>query len=160
MQKNMIATAKRQLNDRQETFCQIKANEDVSNSEAYRRAGYSAIGADTHSARLVVKGRIKARIAILRAERREKLEVNRETQADKYENVRRRCKDDGDYGNEIRALNGLDKLYGLSIDKQQTETTAAQQALDAKEKALADRVAKQLLDEDMGVKTGVIEVER
>jgi len=145
------------LSDRQEKFCQIKATEDVSNVEAYIRAGYCKNGANGHSSRLVAKGSIKARIQHIREINREKLEVNRETQADKYENVRRRCKDNGDYGNEIRALSGLDKLYGLQIDKLVTESTDAQRALDTKERVLADKLAKKLLDEALGAKTGVLE---
>jgi len=144
----MIAQADNRLkSDRQEKFCQIKATEDVSNSEAYRRAGYANNHADVNSARLIVKDSIKTRIQQIRAISREKLEINRETQADKYENVRRRCRDNDDYANEIRALNGLDQLYGLKIDRVQTETTDAQRALDVKEADLADKLAKKLLDE-------------
>ena len=110
------------LSDRQEKFCQIKANEDVSHVEAYRRAGYKDSPTIRQNAcRLTTKEYIKARIAEIRAKKAEILAVTRELQTERYTDVARRCRALGDTTNEIRAYNGIDKLHGLAIDK--TETT-------------------------------------
>ena len=148
----------RPLSDRQEKFCQIKANEDVSHSEAYRRAGYSEVGADRNSCRLMVKDGIKARIATIRANKAEILAVNRELQTERYTDVARRCKDVGDLSNEIKAYNGIDKLHGLSIDKQQTEQTDAQKARTAVERREAANYAKWKLDRSLARPEGLEEV--
>ena len=141
----MIAqnTTNKPLSDRQEKFCQIKANEDVSHSEAYRRAGYSPVGADRNSSRLMVKDDIKARIADIRAEKAVELAVTRELQTERYTDVARRCRDLGDITNEIRAYNGIDKLHGLAIDK--TETTETVPEATAEQLEEFRRVSQEIL---------------
>ena len=122
----MIAqnTTNRPLSDRQEKFCQIKANEDVSHVDAYRRAGYKDSPTTRYNAcRLTTKEYIKTRIAEIKAERAEILAVTRELQTERYTDVARRCRDLGDITNEIRAYNGIDKLHGLAIDKSETTET-------------------------------------
>ena len=141
----MIAqnTTNKPLSDRQEKFCQIKANEDVSHSEAYRRAGYSPVGADRNSSRLMVKDDIKARIADIRAEKAVELAVTRELQTERYTDVARRCRDLGDITNEIRAYNGIDKLHGLAIDK--TETTETVPEATAEQLEEFRRISQEIL---------------
>lgn len=142
-------TVNKPLNDRQERFCQLMTKGDLTATEAFRRAGYSHSGANAHSADLVAKRSIKHRIANLRAELAIKHGITQEIQATKLEDLRIRCKFNEDSTGENAAIREQNKLYGLSIDKQQTETTDAQRALDVKDAALADKLAKQLLDEEL-----------
>lgn len=134
---------------REEMFCQLSADGDKSDAQAYRDAGYSHNGAGQNAGRMIKKDYIKRRIAYIRAERAVKAGITQEKQAIKLQRAQEMALADNDTNTYIRAVVEQSKHYGLSIDKQQTETTDAQRVLDAKEGVLADKLAKQLLDEDM-----------
>ena len=110
------------LQGRQETFCQLYSQGTHSASEAYRRAGYSHKSADAHSARLAVKGSIKARIAWIRAELAEKEQITRETLAADYNRALRIAEAQGNAPGMCAATTGKARLYGF--DKQVIETQA------------------------------------
>ena len=107
------------LDGRQETFCQLMSIGKLSATEAYRQAGYSDRGADGHSARAVVNGRIKNRIAYLRAELAQKEGITRETQSKKLALVAEKCLGNGEHSTYVRAIEAQNRLYGL--DKQVIE---------------------------------------
>lgn len=158
--KTYTLSKQRLNNDREEAFCKNKANNDISDAKAYRDAGYSKNGAMQNGHRLISKDYIKDRIAYLRAENAVKAGVTQEKQAIKLERAGEIALEEGDVSTFIRATVDQSKHYGLMVDKTVTETTDAQRALEAKDKVLADKLAKALLDEAMGAKTGVLEVEQ
>lgn len=106
--------------------------------------------AEAAASRLLSKGIVKARLDYKRAELgakvSEKLEITRENQAKLYDDVRQRAKEDGDVTNEIRALNSIDKLFGLSIDK--TEITEPQPELMAEEREKYRKYARWRMEQD------------
>jgi hypothetical protein len=130
------------LNTRQETFCQLKAIGNISDSEAYRQAGYSHKNPDSNAAQLVVKKGIKARIAELKAKWAEKLEITREGQVRKLEKAQRLALETCDTSSYIRAIEGQSKHFGLMADKLITEDSAEQKALTAKQAAANRQAAK------------------
>lgn len=108
------------LEGRQETFCQLLADCKISASEAYRQAGYSAKGAHGHSARLVAKGTIDARLAYIRADRACEAGITREGQTRKLAIIEERCLAAGEHATYVRAVEATNRMYGL--DKQVIET--------------------------------------
>ena len=112
------------LQGRQETFCQVMAGGKVSGAEAYRQAGYSEIGANGHSARLVAKGSIKRRTEYIQAERAAKEGISREGQTRKLVIVAERCLAAGEHSTYVRAIEATNRMYGL--DKQVIETHTEQ----------------------------------
>lgn len=115
------------LRDRQETFCQIYSQGKVSATQAYKDAGYAPKAADVNSHRLIVKDRIKARIAHLRAKWAEKHEVTRETLASEYSRAYDLAVSQQAPTSMVQATSGKARLYGL--DKQVIEQHDAHREL-------------------------------
>jgi phage terminase small subunit len=135
---------KAKLNDREQTFCRLMATGIITPTEAYRQSGYSETGADGNSIRLIGKDRIKEEIRRLRLELAIKDGITREIQARKLEEVRLRCNEAQDNSNEIRAIEAQNQLYGLKIDR--LETNTEQRELDSERQRLAEEAAKALMD--------------
>jgi phage terminase small subunit len=104
------------LKGRQETFCQLYATGVMSASEAYRRAGYSEISADTASSRLSVKVGIKARIAYIKAEWARIHKVDKETQTVKLHKALQMAEQQSNPQAMVKAIEATNRMYGL--DKQ------------------------------------------
>lgn len=122
------------LNDREREFCRLMIPGTITPTEAYRQAGYSFAGAKGNSSRLMAKEGIKSEIRRLRVELAVKVGITQDTQSRKLEDLRIRCHENGDSTGENAAIREQNKLYGLSIDKQQTERTEAQVARTATER--------------------------
>ena len=109
------------LRDRQETFCQNKADGKMSDAEAYRQAGYSKTDANSASHRLSTKVHIQARIAHIQAERAAEARITRETLADDYNRALRIAEAQDNAQGMCAATTGKARLYGF--DKQVVETS-------------------------------------
>lgn len=131
--------ASQPLKSRQEAFCQIFAGGLVTATEAYRQAGYSEIGADGHSARLVGKGSIVKRLAHLKAQTAEKHEVTREILAEEYSCAYSIAHGQSSATGMVAATGGRARLYGL--DKQVVEHKDAHKALSMTERQEAKEYA-------------------
>ena len=112
------------LQGRQETFCQVMAGGKVSGAEAYRQAGYSEIGANGHSARLVAKGSIRRRTEYIQADLAVKEGISKKGQTRKLVIVAERCLAAGEHSTYVRAIEATNRMYGL--DKQVIETHTEQ----------------------------------
>ena len=134
---------------RQESFCQWVARSIVSNTQAYRNAGYSDKSADANAARLIGKESIKTRIAQIRAIKERKVIVTPESVAIEAEDQRQLALAIGDMKAANAALVIKAKAYGCQTDKNVTETTEAQRELTAKEQEQARRIAEIMVKEDM-----------
>lgn len=139
--KNLIEYS---LNDRERTFCKLMIPGTKTATQAYIESGYAPIGASANSSRLMAKDKIKTEIHRLRIELAEKEGITQAVQCRKLEDLRLRCKETNDSTGENAAIREQNKLYGLSIDK--TETSDAQKARTAKEKAIDKEFAAFLLE--------------
>jgi phage terminase small subunit len=119
------------LKGRQETFVQAYAKGDISASQAYIQAGYVRKGANGHSARLVAKDSIKARIAHLRAELAEKYEITREKQVVKLARAYDMAEKQENPSAMVKATEACNRMYGL--DKQVILNEEEHQALTVEE---------------------------
>ena len=137
------------LNDRERVFCKLMVPGRITATEAYRQAGYSHNGAKANSSRLIAKDSIKTEIRCLRAELAIKDGITQEIQATKLEDLRIRCKNNDDSTGENAAIREQNKLYGLSIDKTQTDQADAQKARTAVETAQAERYAEWCLEDEL-----------
>jgi phage terminase small subunit len=133
------------LNSRQETFCQLKSTGAITDTEAYRQAGYTSKRPDINVAQLIRNSKVIARIAELRQEIAEKLNMTRETVATMALEHRRLAlaKDD------LNAANGslviAAKAFGLQTDKLMTEQSQEQKELTEMQKAEAQRLSGVML---------------
>ena len=110
-------------NSQHETFCQLVANDNISDAEAYRQAGYAHRGAGQNAHRLIKNDDIAGRIAYIRTERAVKAGITQEKQAIKLEHAQELALKNGDVSNYVRAVVEQSKHYGLSIDKSETTET-------------------------------------
>jgi hypothetical protein len=133
------------LNDRQEAYCQIKANNNVSNTEAYRQAGYKSKRPDITVAKLVRNNKIIARIRELRVEVAMKAGITQDGQVRKLEEVRLRCKENGENSNEIRAIEVQSKHFALMTDKVLTGDTEEKKEQDEQQRKANQEIAEHIL---------------
>lgn len=124
VKSDSVTDGSKPLQGRQETFCQIHVIGKTSASESYRQAGYSQLNADVSSSKLLVKFGIKARIAHLRAQWAEKLEITRETLASEYNRAYEIAEREDHAPGMVAATTGKARLFGF--DKQVIETTVDQ----------------------------------
>ena len=138
------------LKGKREKLCQEIAKGDVNNTEAARKAGYSNHkGLVRYAYELAINPMIKARIAHLKAELAKKYDITRESQVKQYRDVIEVCDETGDMANKNKALNSIDKLFGLSVDKSVVEQTDAQEARTAAQRRLDKEYAQWLLMKDL-----------
>lgn len=145
--KSVEYNGKTPLKGKRERFAQIMSTNKYNQTEAHKEAGYrSWNGCKRYAHELATNPIIKARIGYLQTKLAEKLEITREKQASQYIEAADRFKAEGDNTNYIKALNSIDKLFGLAIDKLQTDQTGAQTARTAAERLLDEEYAEFLLD--------------
>lgn len=144
----MIAqnTVKDSLNDRQEKFCQLKAESNISDTQAYIDAGYQSKSPGVHAGQIVKNSKIKNRIREIKVDLAVKHGITQETQCKKLEDLRLRCKAEGDSTGENAAIREQNKLYGLSVDKSVVEQTEAQKLRTATERQEAKDFAQWQLE--------------
>jgi phage terminase small subunit len=104
------------LKGRQETFCQLYGTGVMAASEAYRRAGYSPIGAEAGASRLLTKVKIKHRIASLQAEWAEIHKIDKEAQTKKLHKALAMASQQANPQAMVKAIEATNRMYGL--DKQ------------------------------------------
>ena len=154
----VVKTENKPLNDREQTFCKLMIPGTITATQAYRQAGYSHNGAKGNSSRLIAKEGIKIEIRRLRVELVVKDGITQEIQCKKLEDLRIRCKEDGDSTGENAAIREQNKLYGLSVDKSIIEQTEAQKARTATDIQQAKDFAKWQLKRSLARQEAVNEV--
>lgn len=134
-------SGKEPLKGKREKFAQLVATNTKNNTEAARGAGYKEHkGLIRYAYELAINPVIKARIACIRAELAKKFDITKESQVKQYWDVVAVCDSTGDMANKNKALNSIDKLFGLSIDKtEHTDDYKARQAMSAEQQASFDR---------------------
>ena len=138
------------LKGKREKLCQEIAKGDVNNTEAARNAGYSNHkGLKKYAYLMCTMPEVKARIACIKAELAKKYDITRESQVKQYRDVIEVCDETGDMANKNKALNSIDKLFGLSVDKSVVEQTDAQEARTAAQRRLDKDYAQWLLMKDL-----------
>ena len=141
---------KEPLKGKREKFAQLLSTDKYNQTEAYREAGYKDFkGCRRYAHTLATTPSIMARIGHLRAEWGKKWNISRESQVKEYREVVEYCNETGDMANKNKALNSIDKLFGLSIDKQQTEQTDAQVARTAVDRREAADYAQWQLERSL-----------
>ena len=154
---------KEPLKGKREKFAQEIAKGDCNHTEACRKANYKDHkGLRIYANKLITNPLIKARIAYLRAELAKKWEITRESQVKQYWDVVRVCDETGDMANKNKALNSIDKLFGLAIDKSITEQSEGQKQRTEAQKRLAKALSaiymKQCLARPEGLEEPVMEL--
>ena len=151
---------KEPLKGKREKFAQEIAKGDCNHTEACRKANYKDHkGLRIYANKLITNPLIKARIAYLRAELAKKWEITRESQVKQYWDVVRVCDETGDMANKNKALNSIDKLFGLAIDKSITEQSDAQKARSATERRLSKEFADWYMKRSLARPEGLQELE-
>lgn len=147
MAENSIKLGSQPLKGKRELFAQKLSFGNRNQTEAARAAGYKDNkGLRRYAHDLATNTNIKARIAFLRAKLAEKLDITREKQAQKLQQVIDTCTKSGDHTNVVAAIREQNKLFGLITER--IETTEGQRQLDATERREAKRIAKLLQEPD------------
>ena len=141
-------TGKEPLKGKRETFAQLIASGTNNNTEAARKAGYKDNkGLRRYAHTLATNVYILARSGHLRAKTAEKFDISRESQTKIYIKAAERFEAEGDNTNYVKAMNSIDKLHGLSIDK--SETSEGQKARTAVQKREAAEYAQWKLEKSL-----------
>jgi len=134
-------------NEREETFCQLMANGNITAKQAYIQAGYSVRSSEPNSCRKLSNAKVKNRIAAIKAELDVKRGITREIQALKLADLRARCQAEGDHSNEMKTIAEENALYGLIITKTQDMPIEGSRKLSEAEQAEARRIAQLVMDD-------------
>jgi len=115
-----------------------------------------AAGFSENYAKHRLPGRVLSNVALQQAYKAKKASLQAETGYNRlkaeqdYETVRRLALDKSDLASANMAIKGKNKLYGLEVDRLQTEDTTEQKKLTEKQEAEARRIANIRLKQEYG----------
>ena len=154
----MIKAIDRPLTDKQRSFVEHYCTDAAYNaSKAYLLAGYSKIGADGNSCRMIVKDSIKGAIAKYMAENKLKTELTRDLQTQRITKQYDKADAAGDTRAALAALDQLNRRVGYyEEDNAQKQPQTANIAIIESEAAL-DKLELELIQKQKALGNAICE---